>query len=196
MAPPQIIKPARTPSLGDLARIHQRSNQIHRDTLHDRGIEFPRPGAPARDVKLEHGREARRAERDVEGDARPGHVGTVEGRVPGQEDAAEAEGGGGGEVDPAGEGLAVEGGVLCGHDGRGDEEGDAGVIDAGEALHEGLISDGVHGVPEGAADEAFAGGEEEDGGDGDVGGGAEGEGVREGVEVEGDGEDDEEAEEV
>ena len=147
MAPTNIIEPTRTPALWDLRGVDESTDEVDSDALHDRGVEVIRPFGAATDVELDDGCEAGRAEGDVEGDAGPVHVGAVEGRVPRQDDAADAEGGGADNVCPAADGFAVEGGVFCGHDGSGDEEGDTGVVDAGEAFHQVLLGDAVHCVP-------------------------------------------------
>ena len=175
MTRPEIVKEARPPSLRDLRGVHQRAEEVYGNALHDRSVELPRPSRPPDQAELEDRGEAGQGQGHVEGDAQPGEVGAVEGRVPREDDAADAEEGGEGHVGPAGDGPAVEGGVFGGHDGGGNEERDAGVVDAGEALEEGLVRDGVHGMPHGAAHEAFAGGEEEDSGDEDVGVGTEAE---------------------
>lgn len=190
MAAPDIVKGAGEPALGDLGRVDAGADQVDGEALGDRGVEGPGPGGAAREVELQDGREAGRGQRRVEDDAGPGHVAAVEGRVPGEDDAADAEGRGQRHVDPARDGLAVEGRVLGRHDGGGDEERDARVVDAGEALHERLVGHRVHRVPHGAADQALAGREEEDGRDADVGVGAEAEVRRRRVEVEGDGQHD------
>lgn len=192
MAPADVVKRTGIPLLGHLTRVDDRATEIHRNTLRNRRVEVPRPVSTTRLDQLDNGHEARGREGDIEGDAAPGHVLRVEGRVPGQDDAGDAESRGGDEVNGAGDGLAVEGRVLGRHDGGGDQQRDAGVIDAGEALEQRAVRDTVHGVPEAGADEALAGGEKEDGCDDLVGRGGEGEVHRGGVEVEGDGEDDQE----
>ena len=145
---------------------------------------------------MEYGGESCRSEGDVKSDAGPVHVGAVEGRVPGEDDTRNAKGGGHDDVGPATDGLTVEGCVLGRRDAGGDQEADPRVIDACKALHEGLFRDAAHSVPHAAADQAFGGGSEEDGCEEDVSAG----GLREinggRVEIEGDGEDDEEADSV
>lgn len=196
MATADVIEPARTPALGDFPRVEQRAAEVDEDGLGDGGVEVGRLGPAALERQLQYREKPRRGEGDVETHARPVHVGAVEGRVPGEHGAGGAEHEGRAEVGVAAPGLAVEGRVLGGHDAGGDEERDSRVVHAGEALHKRLVRDAGHGVPHGAADEALAGGEEEAAGDEDVelGGGAEG--GRAGVEVEGEGEDDEEADGV
>ena len=191
-----VVECAREPPLRDTRGVDDRTGDIDTHALRDGGVEVETPlGAPCH-VELDDGREARGGEGDVEGDAGPGHVCAVEGRVPGEDGAEDPQDGGQGHVDGAGDGFAVEGGPLRGQDTGRDEKGDACVVDTGEALEQGLVGDAVHGVPHGGADETFAGGAEEDGGDEDVGFGAQGEGGGGGVEVEGDGEDDDEADGV
>lgn len=148
------------------------------------------------EIELQDRSETSGAECHVEGDPRPGHVGAVECGMPGENDPADAQGSCGGHVYPSTDGLAVECRIFRRHDAGGYEQGDAGVINARKTLHECLVSDTVHGVPHGAADEAFASCEEENGGDEDVGVGAEGEVDGGGVEVECDCYDDEEADGV
>lgn len=196
MTATHIIKRTGKPPLRDMGSIDDRPHDIDGDTLGERRVEVIRPGGAPCHIELNDGGEAGGAQGEVECYARPGHVGAVEGGPPGEDGAEDAEEGGQGHVDGAGDGFAVEGGPFGGEDGGGDEEGDAGVVDAGEAVEEGLIGDAVHGVPHGGAEEAFAGGAEEDGGDEHVGLAAGGEGGRGGVEVEGDGEDEEEAQGV
>lgn len=142
---------------------------------------------------MEHGGEPCSGEGDVKGDARPVHVGAVESRVPGEDDTRNAEGGGHDDVGPAADGLAVKGGVLSRHDAGCDQEADPRVINACKALHEGLFGNAAHGVPHAAADEAFGGRKEEDCSKENVGAGGLGKVDGGGVEVEGDGKDDKEA---
>ena len=59
-------------------------------------------------------------------------------------------------VQPARSRFAVKGGVLGGHDARGDQERDTGIVDARETLHQRAVRDGVHSVPHAAANEALA----------------------------------------
>ncbi|KFY91809.1 hypothetical protein V498_05302 [Pseudogymnoascus sp. VKM F-4517 (FW-2822)] len=196
MAPTDVVKRTGIPLLGHLTGVDDCAAEVHRNTLRNRRVEVPRPFSTTRLDQLKNGHEARGREGDIERDAAPGHVLSVEGRVPGQDDTGNAEGGSGDEVDGAGDGLAVEGRVLRRHDRGGDQQRDAGVIDAGEALEQRAVRDTVHSVPEAGADEALAGGEEEDGCDDLIGCGGQGEVNGGGVEVEGDGEDDKESDGV
>lgn len=116
--------------------------------------------------------------------------------MPGEYYAQDAQCEGHGDVDAAGHGFAVEGCVLGGHDAGCDEERYTGVVYAGEAFEERLVGDAVHGVPDRAADEALGRGEEEHEGDKYVGFRAGAEVRGRGVEVECDGQDEDEAEEV
>jgi hypothetical protein len=196
MAAAHVVEPPGAKALGDFTRIQERARHVHDQALSNRRVEVLRPRDAARVRELAERQEARERERAVEQDAEPGHVCAVEGRVPRQEHAADAEGGGDEHVGPPADGLAVEGGVLGRHDAGGDEEADARVVDAGEALEQRLVADGVHGVPDGATDEALAGREEEDGGNEDVGFGAVAEVRRGWVEVERKREHHQEAEQV
>ena len=196
MAPAKVIEPAGHELLWHLERVNDGTDHINGHALHDRSIKVVGPRGAAGQVELHEGREARGAQGDVEGDAGPGHVGAVEEGVPGDDGSAQAEDGGGDDVDPAAQRLAVKGRVFGRDDGGGDEEGDARVVDAGETLEECLVGDAVHCVPHAAADEALARSGEEDCGEEDVGVGGEGEVVRGRVEVEGDDEDDDEADGV
>lgn len=116
--------------------------------------------------------------------------------MPGEENATDAEEGGDEHVSPPAHWLAVESRVLGRHDAGCDQEADTSVIDAGKALEKCLMRDGVHGVPDGAADEALARREEEDGGDEYVGFGGSAKVCAGGVEVECEGEHHDEAEKV
>lgn len=146
--------------------------------------------------ELEEGEEGGESEDDVEGYAEPGEVVAVEGWVPREVDAAEGESGSEGHVGPAAARFAVKGSVFEGHDRGAYEERYSRVVDAGVALEERLVGDAVHGVHDARAEEALAGGEEEDCGDDDVCGGArlEVDVLRE--EVEGEAEHEHEADEV
>ena len=189
VAPAYEVKRSRPPLLGYPKCINHRSDDIHTYTLGDGRVEVERPLIAPRIVQLQHGREARRRERDIEQHAEPTHVCAIEALAPGENAACSAKDDGEGHVDGAAHGFAVEGGPFGREDGGGDEEGDAGVVDAGEAVEEAFVGDAVHGVPHDAAEEAFAGGGEEAGGDEDVPAGGEGVGLRCGIPVEGDGED-------
>ena len=161
MAPPEIVEPAWQKLLRHSHGIHHRADDVHDNAHGDGRVEIVRPRRAAGDVEFDDGNKTRGAEGDVKRDAGPGFVFAVEVGVPRHYDAAEAEDGGGGHVDPAAGGLAVEGGVLGRHYRGGDQEGYAGVVDAGEAFEQGLVGDAVHCVPHAAADETFAGGDEE-----------------------------------
>lgn len=192
----KIIKHARAPSLGHFARIHKCAHNIHHHTLCNGRIKFPHKLTPPTQRQLHNGHKARRAQADKKSDTRPGHIGPIKRRIPRHHDAGDAQDRREDHVQPPTHGLAVKGRVLGRHDTRGDEEGDAGIIDAGKGGNEVDVGDGVHGVPDGAADEALAGGEEEDGGDEDVGFGGEVKVYGGGIEVERYGKDEEEAEGV
>jgi hypothetical protein len=196
MAAADIVKPAGAEALGHFACVQACARHIDGQTLGDGCVKVLRPLDAARVRELAERQEARQGEGDVEQDACPGHVCAVEGGVPGEQDAADAQEGRDEHVCPSRDGLAVEGGVLGGHDASGNEQADACVVDAGEAFEQRLVRDGVHRVPDCAADEALARREEEDGGDEDVGFGAVAEVCAGWVEVEGKGEDHQEAEEV
>ena len=196
VTPAHIVKRAGEPSLGDTGGVDHGASHVDEQALRDWGVEVETPLRAPRHVQLNDGGEARSGEGDVEGYARPGHVLAVEGRLPGEDGAEDAEHSRQGHVDAAGDGFAVEGCPFGGEDAGCDEKGDSGVVDAGEAFEQGFVCDAVHGVPHGGADEAFAGGGEEDGGDPDVGFGAEGEGGGCWIEVECYGEDDDEANDV
>lgn len=98
--------------------------------------------------ELSHWNGTGAGESDVERDPVDAHVGLVEDWSPGEDNARNPEGEGYRHVEGAGDGLVIEGAVFSGDDGGGDEEGDAGIVDAGEALHEGLLGDGRHCVPD------------------------------------------------
>lgn len=163
MASADIIEPTGPPSFGDLAGVDACPQEVDGDGFGDGGIEVITPCRAPGQVELDDGDEARDGETDVEGDAGPAHVGAVEGGMPGDDDAANAEHGRRGHVQGATDGLAVKGRVFGRHDGGGDEHGDARVVDASEAFQQRDLGDAVHRVPQRAADEAFAGGDEEDG---------------------------------
>lgn len=80
--------------------------------------------------------------------------------MPRKDDSTNAQECGQHDVRPPADGFAIERGILGGHDGGGNEEGDSGVIDASEAFHKSLLGDAAHCMPEAAADEALAGREE------------------------------------
>lgn len=169
VAAAHIVEPARTKALRDLARIQTGAGHVHDQALGDGCVEVLCPFDAARVCELAEWQEASECEGDIEEDASPCHICAVEGWVPGEQDAADAEEGGDEHVCPPAHWLAVEGCVLGRHDASGDQQADAGVVDASEALEKCLVRDGVHGVPDGAADEALARREKEDGGDEDVG---------------------------
>lgn len=191
-----VIKETREPPFGDLRGIDQGAGKIDEQALEHGSVKVDAPLEAPSVTELGEGREARHRQEAVEGNAGPGHVSAVKGRMPGQDDAGNAKGQGQQDVSPTGEGLAVKGSVLGGDDGGGDQERDACVVDAGKALHEGLAGYAVHGVPDGAADQALAGGEEEHSCYHDVRSRAVAEVGVEGVEVEGDCQDDKRADEV
>lgn len=188
VASAKVVKHAWAPPFGDLAGVDQGADNVDGYAFSDGRVKLPDKVAAAGQGELHDGKKAGRAEPDEEGHARPGHFGAVEGWVPREDDAADAENGREDHVDPAAHGLAVKGGVLGGHDGGGNQQRDARVVDAGKSGDEMDVGDGVHGVPDGAADQALAGGEEEHGGDEDVGGRAQMEVDARGVKVKGHGE--------
>lgn len=143
-----VVEKAGAEALGRLAGVQTCTGDINKETLDEWGVEVLCPCDAASVGELAKGKEASECEGDVEQDAQPGHVGAVESWVPGEDDTADAEAGGQAHVCPARDGFAVEGGVLSGHDGCCDEERDAGVVDASEALEKCLMGDGVHGVPD------------------------------------------------
>ena len=196
MAAADIIKHTGTPFLRDLHRIHDRADKVDEDRLEDGRVKVKRPRGAAGERELHGGREARQGQGDIECHADGGHVGAVEDGPPGEDRAGDAEDPCQGHVDGAGNGFAVEGDPLRGEDGGSDEERDSRIVDAGEAGEELVVADAVHGVPHRRADEAFGGRGEEGCRDEDVPFRAEWEDWGRGVDVEGDGEYDEEADEV
>ena len=191
-----VVEGAGPPLLWDLGSVDDGADEVDGDALGDGGVEVVAPGGAADEVELDDGGEAGGREEDVEGDAGPGEVGTVEGRVPGQEGAEEAEDGGAGHVDGARDGLAVKGRPLGREDAGRDEEGDARVVDAGEAVEQRVVRDAVHRVPQRRAQQALARRREEARRDQHVSRGAGREGRACRVQVEGDGEHDDEADRV
>ena len=161
VAAADVVEGARQQLLGQAGGVDARAADVHGQALAERSVEEGGPGPAARDAELHHGREAGGAEREVKGHARPRAVVPVEARVPGQHDAADAEGRGGGEVGGAAGGLAVEGRVLGRHDAGRDQHADAGVVEAGEAGQQARVRDAAHGVPQRRAGEALGRGGEE-----------------------------------
>ena len=196
MTTTNVIESTGPPSFGDLSGVDACSQQVNEETLGDGGVEIITPCRPSSEVQLQGRNEATDGEGDVEADPCPTHVRSIEGRMPGDDDTGDAQDGGGDHVDGPTDRLTVEGRVLGRHDGRRDQERDAGVVDAGEPFQERLLGDPVHCVPDRATDETFAGGDEEEGGDDDVGLGAPREVDASRVEVKGQGQDDEQADQV
>lgn len=192
----EVVEFAGEPALGDPRGVDDGADEVDGHGGQRRRVKRRRVLQALASDELCEGKERGQGEGDVEGDTDPGEVVAVEGGVPGEVDAADGEDGGEAHVGPAGGGFAVEGGVFKGHDGGADEERDARVVDAGVALEQGLVRDAVHGVHDARAQQALAGGEEEDGGDDNVRrrAGVEVDVLR--VEVEGEAEHHHEADEV
>lgn len=156
-----------------LAGVNESADKIHGDGLDDRRVEGGNPGGTPGPCQLENGREPGGGESHVEGDPEPGHVGAVEKGLPGENDSADTKRGRRDDIGPAADWFAVKGGILARHDGGGDQERNSCIIDAGETFHKALLGDAVHRVPHAAADQTFAGREEEHGRKKDVGIGGE-----------------------
>lgn len=187
VAAANVVEAAGEPALGDLAGVDDGAAKVDEQGLCDGGVKVVDKLGSVGKVELQDGHEARQGEADEEADAGPGHVGAVELGVPRQDDAGDAEHGGEAHVGPAADGVAVKRRVLGGHDGGGDEQRDAGVVDAGKHGHGLDVGDGAHGVPDGGAHQRQAGHHEEDGGHDHVRLGAEVEVGAAGVKVKGHG---------
>ena len=191
-----VVERAGPPLLRDLGGVDDGADQIHRDALADGGVKVVAPGGATGEVELDNRGEAGGGEEDVEGDAGPGQVLAVEGGVPGQDGAEEAHDGREGHIDGARDGLAVKCCPLGREDAGRHQEGDARVVDAGEPVEQHVVRDAVHRVPHRRTQQTLAGRGEEARRDEDVRLGADGENGARRVEVEGDGEDDDEADGV
>ena len=196
VAPTEVIEHAGAPPLWDFASVDKRATQVDQEGLRNGRVKFPDELGAAGEGDLEDGEEAGGAQADVEGDSCPSHILSIKPGVPREDDTPDAEGRSCAHIDPSAYRLAVKRSVLCRHDGGGDEERDARVVNAGEGGDQLHVGNGVHGVPDGAADQALASGKKEDGGDKDVGLGAEREIEARGIEVKGYGEDEQEAQGV
>lgn len=196
MAAARIVEPSAQPSLGNLSGIDDGADEVDGDALDDRGVKVPRPLTASGPAELEHGREACGREGDVEGHAGPVHVCAVEGWMPWQDNACDAKGGSHDHVYPSAYRLAIESCILRRHDAGRDQEAYPRVVYTCKTLHQILLRDTAHGMPHATADQALAGSEEKDGGEEYVGSGRLREIDRGGVEVEGDCEDNEEADGV
>lgn len=119
--------------------VNQGTHKIHRDRFSYRRIKRPCPAWTSSPAQLKDGGKASGGEGDVEEDPEPVHIGAIERRMPGQDNAPYTESGGGSNIDPATDRFAVESSVFSGHDGSSDEKRDAGVVDASKAFHEGLL---------------------------------------------------------
>lgn len=192
----KVVEASWHPALGDLTRVNDSTRKIHKHTLRDGSVEVRRPLEAVLPDELARGQEACHGEGHVEQDAHPGEVFAVEGRVPGEIDAADAEDGGKSHVGHLRDGLAVERCVFDRHDGGTDEQRDTRVVDAGVAGEQAAVGNAVHRVHGAGADEAFDSGEEEERCDEEVGRGGRGEadGLR--VEVECDAEHEEDTQEM
>lgn len=192
VASANVVKHARAPTFGNLAGVHKGAEQVHKDTLGNRRVEFPDKVGPVGEVELQDWQESRCAKPAEEGDAGPCHLGSVKGWVPWEDDAADAEDCRRTHVQPAADGVAVEGRVLGRDDGRCNEQRDTCVVNArkdADCVH---VGNGVHGMPDCRAYQRQTRREEEDGGNKDIRLGAELEVDVARVEVEGDGENNEE----
>lgn len=107
-----VIKRAWEPAFRDVACVDTSADDVDGETLGYRQVEVPCPGSASGQVELDDRRETRCAERDVKGYAGPGHVLSVECRVPGENNSTDAESKGERHVYPARDGFAVESGVL------------------------------------------------------------------------------------
>ena len=196
VAAADVIEHARAPPLGDLAGVDESAKEVDKNRLEYGRVMFPHREAAAGVPNLEDGQETAGRKTGVESNSDPGHVLSVEARVPGEDNTADTENSCRDHVDPPANGLAVEGRVFGGDDGSSDEKRDAGVVDTGEHGDQVDIGDAVHGMPDDAAGQALASRKKEDGGDGHVGLRALREVDAGRVEVEGNGQDDDETEGV
>lgn len=121
MASAKVVEHAWAPPLGNLAGVDQGADDIHGNALRNGRVELPDEIGASGHGELHDWEETGRTEADEEGDARPGHLGSVEGRVPREDDAADTEDRCQDHVRPAAHRLAVKGCVLGGHDGGGDQ---------------------------------------------------------------------------
>lgn len=187
VATADVVEAAGEPALRHLAGVDDGTAEVDKQGLCDGGVKVVDKLGPVGKVELQNGHEPRQGEADEEADAGPGHVGAVELGVPRQDDAGDAEHCGETHVRPPADGVAVKGRVLGRHDGGGDEQRDAGVVDAGKHGHGLDVGDGTHGVPDGGAHQRQAGHHEEDGSNDNVRLGAEVEVGAAGVKVKGHG---------
>ena len=86
-----VVEAAREEALWDLGRVEKSTDKVHEDALGDGCVEVDGPFQASRHDQLRDRDEASQGERDVENHSRPCHVGAVESRVPGQDDAADSE---------------------------------------------------------------------------------------------------------
>lgn len=193
VATAEIVEPTRSQLLREFESVNDGADQVDGNALDDGGIEKPHPLGTAGQVQLNDRSKAGCTQRHVECYPSPGHVRSVEGRMPRQDDTADAQDGRGHEIDPPADGFAVECRIFRRHDGSGNQQGDPGVVDAREALHQRQVGDAVHRMPADGEDEALAGGKEEHGGKDDVGVGREHKVHRGWVEVESNGKNDEQS---
>lgn len=173
VASAHIVEEAWEPLLGDLGGVDDCAGDIDENGFHEGGVEVHCPFGAADEVELQDRYEAGEGEGDVEGDAGPCHVLTVECWVPWEDCAGDAEDDGQRHVDAAGDGFTVECCPFGREDGACHEETDARVIDASESFEKRFVCDPVHGVPHYGTDKALGGSEEEERSDGDVGFGGE-----------------------
>lgn len=196
MAGAAVVEETGEPALRNLGGVDAGAQAVDQDALHHGRVEVQTPAYAARVAQLGQRREPGQRHRAVEGHPCPRHVGVIEDRMPGEDDAADTKRQREQDVDPPGGGLAVESRVLRRHDGRGHQKRDSGVVNTGETLHQGLTRNAVHGVPDGTADQTFARCEEKDGGDHDIRFGTDAEIRVKRVKVESDGEHNEEPDQV
>lgn len=196
MACTQVVEFTWQPPLGYACSVDDGTDEVDGHGGKGRCVEGRGVFEPVVEDELAEWEERGQREGYVEGHADPGEVVAVEGWVPGQINAAERQHSREGHVGPATRRFAIEGRVFESQNRCAYQQRNAGVIDAGVALQEGLVRYAVHGVHDARAQQALAGSEEEDGGDDNVGSGAGVEVDVMGVEIEGEAEHDHEADEV
>ena len=196
MTPAHVIEPPMKPPLWDLSGIDDGAHKVDSDALDYGSVKVPRPLAASGPAELKDWREARGRERDVKGYARPVHVCTVERRMPWQDNARNPKRSGHDDICPSAHRLAIKSCILGGHDACRNQQAYARVIHTRKPLHKSLLRYTAHGMPHTTANQALAGRKEKDGSEENVSarGLREVDGSR--VEVEGDCENDEEADGV
>lgn len=93
VAAAEVVEDAGAPALGALGGVQHGSGDVHDEALGDGRVKVQRPLRAASVGELEEWDEACQREGAVERNAHPGHVGAVEGRLPRQDDTANAQGG-------------------------------------------------------------------------------------------------------